>query len=201
MINISKGYFNSKRFKLQLKLQVYLNLRESGQLFLNKNFIKIICIYLDFQKNLKCTKIDESYFIKQISILNKIFDLIYETNYESNVLHIKNENNGETLSCVLCLCEFKKTCCHDSKYEKVIICDNSFCENGCKNSKQKKGVCQNARDINHHVMHVECFNKLFKQVEQNCNKSNNDYQKVIKRQCLCCVNSFNSSYTHRVIID
>ena len=201
MMHISKRYFNSKRFKLQFKLKLYLKLLRSGKLYLNNNFNKIICTYSEFEKNTKCTKIDETYLLKQIRILDKIFDLIYETNYESKVLHIKNEDNSGKLSCVLCLGEFKKTGCHNSECEKVIICDNSFCDNGSKNSKQDKEVCQEARDINHHVMHVDCFNKLFKQVEQNCKRCNNDFKKVMNRQCLCCANSFNSSYTHRVIID
>ena len=214
MIN---NYFNTTKFNLQFRLHLFLQLYKNGKLYINKNYNKINRLHHDFVKNLKYTKPDKYYFYKQLCILKEIIDLIFENNYENNILHINNEKNNEKLTCILCLEEFKKTCCYNTKPEKVIICNNSFinkkCKTDCNNcndnsSVQNNQVCQNAVNNHHHVMHLECFINLYKDTltickkNNNCKKvKNNNFKKVKTRQCLCCTNSINNSYSHRVIID
>ena len=202
MIN---NYFNSDNFNLQFRLHLFLQLKKNGKLFINNNFNKIKKLYYKFKKNLIDYNLLGDNFDKQLIILKEIIDLIFETNYENNILHINNEKNNEKLTCILCLEEFKKTSCYNTKPEKVIICNNSFvnnkCKNGCNNnSVQNNQVCQNAVNNHHHIMHLECFNNLYKDTLTIC-KKNNNYKKVKTRQCLRCTNSINNSYSYRVIID
>lgn len=202
------NYFNSNKFNLQFRLHLFLQLYDSNKLFINENYNKICLLYYKFKKNLKKYELTGDNFNTQLSTLKNIIELIFENNYENKILHINSEKNNEKLTCVLCLDEFKKTCCYNTKPKKVVICNNSFINNECRTDYNEnklpinKQVCYKATDNHHHVMHLDCFNNLFEDTLKNCKtKKNNNFKKVKSRQCLCCTNSINKSYYHRVIID